>query len=183
MTNLRAQSVMAGQPRRHALGHHSDLQRARASRGLPAVDIAPEPAERTLRRSSSSTTPPTDGTSDMVQTLFPEVRLLRNEVNQHYASSNNRAIRAGARAISIFTEQRYDRPAAGARSYARISAEHPEAGAVGSKLLNGDGTVQWSVKSLPNPGSALFGSPLDHHSDCFRTTPIRASICSIWIGT
>jgi GT2 family glycosyltransferase len=36
--------------------------------------------------------------------------------------------------------------------------EHPEAGAVGSRLLNGDGTIQWSVKTLPNPGSALFGS-------------------------
>jgi T5SS/PEP-CTERM-associated repeat protein len=28
----------------------------------------------------------------------------------------------------------------------------------GSRLLNGDGTIQWSVKSLPNPGSALFGA-------------------------
>jgi N-acetylglucosaminyl-diphospho-decaprenol L-rhamnosyltransferase len=36
--------------------------------------------------------------------------------------------------------------------------EHPDAGAVGSKLLNGDGTVQWSVKSLPNAGSAVFGA-------------------------
>ncbi len=36
--------------------------------------------------------------------------------------------------------------------------EHPDAGAVGSRLLNDDGTIQWSVKSLPNPGSALFGS-------------------------
>jgi GT2 family glycosyltransferase len=35
--------------------------------------------------------------------------------------------------------------------------EHPEAGAVGSRLLNEDGTTQWSVKSLPDLGSALFG--------------------------
>jgi N-acetylglucosaminyl-diphospho-decaprenol L-rhamnosyltransferase len=35
---------------------------------------------------------------------------------------------------------------------------HPEAGAVGCRLLNEDGTIQWSVKSLPNPGSALFGA-------------------------
>src|SRR6266851_520229 len=33
-----------------------------------------------------------DGTSAMVRARFPEVRLLRNEVNQHYARSNNRAI-------------------------------------------------------------------------------------------
>jgi GT2 family glycosyltransferase len=34
-----------------------------------------------------------DGTSEMVRKRFPEVRLLRNEINQHYARSNNRAIR------------------------------------------------------------------------------------------
>jgi GT2 family glycosyltransferase len=35
---------------------------------------------------------------------------------------------------------------------------HPEAGAVGCRLLNGDGTIQWSVKTLPNAGAALFGA-------------------------
>ncbi len=35
---------------------------------------------------------------------------------------------------------------------------YPEAGVVGCRLLNEDGTIQWSVKSLPNPGSALFGA-------------------------
>src|SRR4051794_27652956 len=32
-----------------------------------------------------------DGTSEMVRARFPGVRLLRNEVNRHYAFSNNRA--------------------------------------------------------------------------------------------
>jgi GT2 family glycosyltransferase len=36
--------------------------------------------------------------------------------------------------------------------------EHPDAGGVGSKLLNEDGTTQWSVKPLPNAGAALFGA-------------------------
>ena len=29
---------------------------------------------------------------------------------------------------------------------------------VGSKLLNEDGSIQWSVKTLPNMGSAFFGA-------------------------
>src|SRR5271168_2022000 len=33
-----------------------------------------------------------DRTSEMVPALFPEVRLLRNDINRHYASSNNRAL-------------------------------------------------------------------------------------------
>ena len=36
--------------------------------------------------------------------------------------------------------------------------EHPDAGVVGCKLLNEDGTIQWSVKSLPNPAAAIFGA-------------------------
>src|SRR5579863_9657602 len=34
----------------------------------------------------------TDGTSEMVRATFPEVRLLRNETNQNYSHSNNRAL-------------------------------------------------------------------------------------------
>src|SRR5712664_3390000 len=32
-----------------------------------------------------------DGTGDMVRARFPEVRLLRNEINRYYTYSNNRA--------------------------------------------------------------------------------------------
>ena len=36
--------------------------------------------------------------------------------------------------------------------------DHPEAGVVGCKLLNDDGTIQSSVKSLPSPAAAIFGA-------------------------
>ena len=36
--------------------------------------------------------------------------------------------------------------------------DHPEAGVVGCKLLNDDGTIQPSVKSLPSPWAAIFGA-------------------------
>ena len=99
-----------------------------------------------------------DGTSEMVRAHFPEVRLLRNDVNRHYAWSNNRAIaQARGQYVYLLNNDTIVLPHAidGMLAFLR---EHPHAGAVGSKLLNGDGTVQWSVKSLPNPGSALFGA-------------------------
>lgn len=100
----------------------------------------------------------TDGTSDVVRLRFPEVRLLRNAINQHYASSNNRAIaHARGQYLCLLNNDTIMLPCALDRMVEFLH-DHPDAGAVGSMLLNGDGTIQWSVKSLPNPGSALFGA-------------------------
>jgi GT2 family glycosyltransferase len=40
----------------------------------------------------------------------------------------------------------------------RFLEAHPRVGAVGGKLLNEDGSVQWTVKALPSAGTALFGA-------------------------
>jgi GT2 family glycosyltransferase len=99
-----------------------------------------------------------DGTSEMVRTRFPEVRLLRNEINSHYAHSNNLAFKiARGQFFYLLNSDTIVLPKALDQMLAFLR-EHPEAGVVGSKLLNGDGTVQWSVKSLPSLGSALFGA-------------------------
>jgi len=99
-----------------------------------------------------------DGTSEMVSRCFPDVRLLRNETNRHYAFSNNLAIaRAEGRYIYLLNNDTIMLPHSLDQMVAFLD-NHPDAGAVGSKLLNSDGSIQWSVKSLPNPGSALFGA-------------------------
>jgi N-acetylglucosaminyl-diphospho-decaprenol L-rhamnosyltransferase len=99
-----------------------------------------------------------DGTSEMVRARFPEVRLFRNDVNRHYALSNNRAIvHARGQYLCLLNNDTIVLPQALDRMLVFLR-EHPEAGAVGSRLLNADGTIQWSVKSLPNFGSALFGA-------------------------
>ena len=98
-----------------------------------------------------------DATEDMVRRRFPEVRLLRNAVNQHYTKSNNLALRrARGRYIHLLNNDTLVLPGAFDRLLAFLRA-HPEAGAVGSRLLNEDGTIQWSVRALPDLGSALFG--------------------------
>ena len=99
-----------------------------------------------------------DGTAEMVAGRFPHVRLLRNTVNSHYATSNNRAFRiAQGQYLYLLNNDTIVLPKA-LDLMLDFLERHPEAGAVGSKLLNGDGTIQWSVKSLPNAGSALFGA-------------------------
>src|SRR3954447_5968387 len=96
-----------------------------------------------------------DGTSEMVRTRFPDVRLLRNEINRHYAFSNNRAFEcARGQYLLLLNNDTVVLPRALDRMV-EFLREHPEAGAVGCRLLNEDGSLQWSVKSLPNPASAL----------------------------
>lgn len=100
----------------------------------------------------------TDGTSEMVRTTFPEVRLLRNDVNLHYAHSNNKALdEACGRYVLLLNSDTIVLPQALDAMIAFLEGR-PEAGAVGCKLLNEDGTIQWSVKSLLSPGAAIFGA-------------------------
>lgn len=99
-----------------------------------------------------------DGSAEMVEEHFPEVRLLRNDVNVHYGRSNNRALEvARGGYVHLLNNDTLMLPGALDAMLAFLD-EHPEAGAVGSRLLNEDGTIQWSVKTLPNVMSGLFGA-------------------------
>jgi GT2 family glycosyltransferase len=99
-----------------------------------------------------------DGTSEMVSSTFPEVRLLRSKVNRHYAPSNNWALdQARGRYVLLLNNDTIVLPRA-LDDMIDFLRERPDAGAVGCRLLNEDGSLQWSVKSLPNPAAALVGS-------------------------
>jgi N-acetylglucosaminyl-diphospho-decaprenol L-rhamnosyltransferase len=99
-----------------------------------------------------------DGTSEMVRSEFPYVRLLRNAVNRKYGYSTNRALdEARGDYILLLNNDTVVLPDALDRMLAFLR-DHPAGGAVGCRLLNGDGSIQWSVKSLPNAWSAWFGA-------------------------
>lgn len=100
----------------------------------------------------------TDGTSEMVRASFPDVRLLRNETNRNYSYSNNRALdHARGKFLLLLNNDTLVLPLAldGMIAFLR---DHPEAGMVGAKLLNEDGSIQWSVKAPLSASAALFGS-------------------------
>ncbi len=100
----------------------------------------------------------TDGTSEMARSTFPEVRLLRNEVNRHYTFSNNRALdEARGRYVLLLNNDTIVLPHALDAMIDFLRA-HPEAGAVGCRLLNEDGTTQASAKAPLGPGAAIFGA-------------------------
>jgi len=99
-----------------------------------------------------------DTSAAMVRELFPEVRLLVQPVNSGYARSNNWAMReARGRYIHLLNSDTEFLPDVIDRLVEFLDA-HPEAGAAGNLLYNGDGTVQASVKSPPALRSAIFGA-------------------------
>ncbi len=99
-----------------------------------------------------------DGSDEMVRQRFPQVHLLRNDKNVHYGRSNNRALDlVRGRYVYLLNNDTVVLPGAMDAMIAFLD-QHPTVGAVGSKLLNGDGTIQASVKTLPCVMSAFFGA-------------------------
>ena len=99
-----------------------------------------------------------DDSFEMVKTRFPQVRAYRNMANVHYATSNNRMFDI-AKGRYLFLLNNDTIVKAGAvDALVDFMEAHPEVGCAGSKLLNEDGSIQESVKSLPNVRSALFGA-------------------------
>jgi GT2 family glycosyltransferase len=99
-----------------------------------------------------------DGSAEAVSARFPQVQLLRNARNVNYGASNNRALGlARGRYVYLLNNDTVVLAHALDAMIAFLD-ECPAAGAVGSKLLNGDGTIQASVKSLPSAASAVFGA-------------------------
>jgi glycosyltransferase involved in cell wall biosynthesis len=102
-----------------------------------------------------------DQTSAMVQAGFPEVRLLRNEVNQHYAFSNNRAIKqARGQFLYLLNNDTIVLP----QALDRMIAFRTTPRCRRQQAANGDGTIVVG-RGRCNLLGAVW-RPLDHHPDC-----------------
>ena len=97
-----------------------------------------------------------DGSADMVAQRFPEVRLLRGDVNVGFARGYNRAAAATTgRYLLLLNPDTITRPGA-PEALVRFLDSHPRVGAVGPRLLNRDGSLQFSCRRFPRPIAAVF---------------------------
>ncbi|MEM1125580.1 MAG: glycosyltransferase [Bacteroidota bacterium] len=98
-----------------------------------------------------------DGSAEMVATRFPRVQLLQNEDNVGFGRANNQAIRqARGRFLFILNPDTIVREDT-LRTFVAFMEAHPEAGAVGCKILNPDGSFALeSRRAFPTPSVALY---------------------------
>ncbi len=91
-----------------------------------------------------------DGSREMVRGDFPFVRLLENPGNPGYASACNRGIEATREPYVFILNSDVEFTAGGLEEMIEYLDAHPEVGALGPMLLNGDGTVQMSCRRFPS---------------------------------
>ncbi len=97
-----------------------------------------------------------DGSPDMVEQSFPWVRLFRMTSNLGFTGGHNFAIeRREAPHVFLLNSDATVHPGAIRRLLDYIAA-NPQAGIIGPKVLNPDGSLQLSCRRFPNPIAALF---------------------------
>lgn len=97
-----------------------------------------------------------DGSADMVEREFPAVRLIRQKPNIGFAAGNNLAYRhARGRYFLLLNSDTVVRPG-WLTELVRYAEEHPRAGLIGPKLLNPDGSLQYSCRRFPTLAAGLF---------------------------
>ena len=97
-----------------------------------------------------------DGSPDMVRNEFPWVRLEAMSSNLGFTGGQNHALelRKAPNAL-LLNSDTIVHPGA-LRTMLDYIAANPDVGIVGPKLLNSDGSLQFSVRRFPNPVAALF---------------------------
>ncbi len=98
-----------------------------------------------------------DGSYDMVKAEFPRVFLIGNSVNRGFSAANNQAIKkASGRYILLLNPDTIVNKNA-FRGCISFMDEHTDAGAVGVRMINGEGRfLPESRRALPTPGTAFF---------------------------
>jgi len=97
-----------------------------------------------------------DGSADMVARCFPQVRLIRNADNRGFAAANNQAFeQASGRHVLLLNNDTLVHGDVLATSVRYLDA-HPEAGAMGCRVENADGSTQFTCSEFPTLGNLVL---------------------------
>ena len=97
-----------------------------------------------------------DGSRDMVQTLFPHVMLHVNSTNIGFGAGNNAALPAACGRYVLFLNSDTRVMEDALAKMVAYGDAHPDIGILGPKLLNGDGSLQYSCRRYPQLLTGFF---------------------------
>lgn len=98
-----------------------------------------------------------DGSQAMVKSSFPEVRLIENNRNLGFSKANNQALRLAQGQYQLVLNPDTLLEEQTIRKCIEFMDSHPEAGALGVKMINGRGKfLPESRRSLPTPSVAFY---------------------------
>jgi len=120
-----------------------------------------------VRASEASAPPPTwecvvldndsrDGTPECVASEAPWARLVRTGANLGYAKAVNRGIAATSGAMVLVLNPDCVLPPGAIHALAAWLASHPRCGIAAPRILNPDGTVEYSARAYPDSFTFLF---------------------------
>ncbi|HZP83318.1 MAG TPA: glycosyltransferase family 2 protein [Chthonomonadaceae bacterium] len=97
-----------------------------------------------------------DNSREMVKRLFPRVRLLVNKCNVGFGEGNNAALPHTTGRYVLFLNSDTEVTEGALAAMVRFADSQPDIGILGPKLLNGDGSLQYSCRRYPNLGTGFF---------------------------
>ena len=97
-----------------------------------------------------------DGSSDMVEKLFPQVILVRNRVGQYYAKNNNRGLKKSKARYACLLNSDTKLLGNVFLQLVEFMDAHPEAAACGPTLLNPDMTIQSCIRQFAGVDTMLL---------------------------
>ncbi len=92
-----------------------------------------------------------DGTVSALREQFPEVKIIENPRNAGFGAANNLALQESqGKYFLLLNSDAFPKPGA-ISALLEFAEAHAEAGVVGPRLLNADGTLQVSCWKFPSP--------------------------------
>lgn len=100
-----------------------------------------------------------DGSAELIRERYPAVRFVQSQHNLGFAGANNLACRSASSEHLLFLNPDTQVTAGALQSMLAHLRGHPEAGAVGVRLLNSDGSLQSScIQPFPTILNQLLSS-------------------------
>jgi len=103
----------------------------------------------------------TDGSSDFIKDNFPSVHLVANTKNAGFAAANNQVLPQCKGKYIFFLNPDTEVVSDAFSEAISFMDANPRVGLAGTKIINSDGTLQWSV-SYKYPGQKYTTTELSH---------------------